>query len=257
MNSAARLFVIIFLTLSGSIIRGQPAPHYEGYLWMEGLKGGSTEADHKDWIPIDQLAFGVEQSGEPVGSPRFSALQIIKPADRSTPHLFERCASGKPVPNAVLEWVHLVQDRHRFFRIELDNVTVASVSSQARLQADTPPTESVTLNYQRIGWTYTELSLEGDPRQEQIARWDLATEQGNAYAKDLLLTMDARRTPDGNVTLSWPTDPDQGYRILASESITGPFTEVMIVPDAEAGSGSHTVTVNGPVRFFILEKLAE
>lgn len=84
----------------------------DAYLQIEGIKGESADAGHKDWIEVSQVAWSVHQprsstvstaGGHTVGRASLSDMSFKKLADLSSPILQQHCAMGKTIPKAKFE----------------------------------------------------------------------------------------------------------------------------------------------------------
>jgi type VI secretion system secreted protein Hcp len=139
------------------------------YLQIDGLKGESTDSDHKDWIEI--LSYSLAASAPAPGTAEAAATNQTKPSgpgdivitkqmDSSSPKLLALCSSGKHIGKATIESTANGQPE----TIEMSDVVVSNVSPQdgaadraaGSKSATDVPTESITLDYGKIQWTYTQ-----------------------------------------------------------------------------------------------------
>lgn len=74
------------------------------FLRVDGIKGESTDAHHKDEIEVLSWSWGATQtSGSSVGSgassgkPSISELVVGKLVDKASPNLFRSCLTGKHI----------------------------------------------------------------------------------------------------------------------------------------------------------------
>jgi len=130
------------------------------FLKLEGVPGEATDDGHKDWINLLSVSWGstrMESTSDRAGTatkstdskPRQSSsgdVVCVKEVDASTPKLQEALLTGRPFPSAVLD----VEDKEGkgYLRYELTNVLVSSYQSSA--SGDTVPTETLSLNYEKI-----------------------------------------------------------------------------------------------------------
>ena len=69
------------------------------YMQIEGLKGESTDSEHKDWIELLSFNHAIKQpaSASPIGGTtgrcQHSDYTITKRVDLASPQLYEMCSS--------------------------------------------------------------------------------------------------------------------------------------------------------------------
>lgn len=144
------------------------------YLQIDGIKGESTDSQHKDWIDVlSYSGLTVPPASEPVkaadakqtGASQHGHLVITKQVDRASPTLHEMCSSGKHIKQATIEVMRASGGKRvKYLVYELHEVIISNVSPQVSPKAKAPagkvaadlPTESVSFNYGTIKWTYTQ-----------------------------------------------------------------------------------------------------
>lgn len=153
------------------------------FLQIDGLKGESTDGDHKDWIEILSWSHAVSQNasasvgsagGGTVGRTKHEDFVISKYIDLSSPKLHEMCSSGKHIKKVVLEAMRASGDKRvKYWAVEMDQVIVSKVAP-ALVDGNDLPVESVSFNYGAISWTYTKQTRDGAGSGNTSAGWDLA-----------------------------------------------------------------------------------
>lgn len=143
---------------------------YDMYLQLDGIKGESTDDKHKDWIEVLSFDHSMMQ---PVSSTKSSAggasggraqhgdFALVKNVDLSSPKLYEALSNGKHLSKAKLEVCRAGGSQIKFLEITLEQVMISQVHLNSPMQAnatngDLIPTESVSLNYGKIEWVYTQ-----------------------------------------------------------------------------------------------------
>jgi type VI secretion system Hcp family effector len=157
-----------------SLIQAAPA-RIEMFLFVDGIKGSSTDVGHKDWI--DCLSFG-QAAGSALAScsagltapVTFSEFTVSKHLDKATPLLETSMLTGKLIKTVTLE----VTDGGKvFYRIELRDVLIASMSSNG-VAGNEPPTENVNLSFQQITWQVLAINPDSDqPGSLSTGGWDV------------------------------------------------------------------------------------
>ena len=139
------------------------------FLQVDGIKGESTDKDHKEWIENLSYNWGVSQmasasaSSSGGGSTQradFQDLSVVKELDSATPLLSKACWSGKHIDKVVLELNRAAGDkREKYMTYEMENVIISSVSVGGG--GGGIPTESITFNYGKLNTTYYKQARKG------------------------------------------------------------------------------------------------
>jgi len=151
------------------------------FLKLGDIKGESQTSGHVDEIDVLSWSWGMSRSidGETgstrSGTAQFAALEITKVLEKSTPKLLESCATGN-----ILEEATLTLERNvggamiKYLVIEMTGVFVSSVAISGT-EGEDRPTESVSLNFDKVEVTYTVLNADGSPGDTVMMSWDLST----------------------------------------------------------------------------------
>lgn len=146
------------------------------------LAGESTDLQYTNWIPVLSMSHGISRSvtigggGTTGGLPNHSDVSLTKMLDKTTPSL-NLLVNG--VTATVTQPIDYVTIDFRksgttqvYYRIELQGVylTSASISGSA---GGGLPSESVTLTYTRIKWSYVPY-VNGKAQTPITKGWDLA-----------------------------------------------------------------------------------
>ena len=138
----------------------------DAYLQLDGIQGEATESNHQNWIQLLKITHEIDQqtSKNPPGGQRKAVanskhepIQIVKTVDKSTPVLHEKCCSGQTIAKATIDLLKDAgQQRVTYLKYELTKVLVASVSFNGdHATENEEPTETVSLKYDTIKWTYS------------------------------------------------------------------------------------------------------
>ena len=140
---------------------------YDMFLSFTGVSGSATNG----LIPINSLQWGVGRgvsiSPRTASTPTFSEVTITKIMDSASPELAMQAANGPGTATCVLT----IKDHNTgnvLYTLTLSNVYVSgySVSSGGDV-----PSESLSLNYTRITWVYSDPST---GKASPSMGWDLA-----------------------------------------------------------------------------------
>lgn len=153
------------------------------YLHIEGIKGESADAGHKDWIECKSVQWEVLQPKSATASTggghtaercEHKDIVIAKLADLASPLLLQNCSSGKTIPKAKIEFLRAdgQGERIKYFDIELENVLISSVSPM--INGGEILSEHLSLKYSRVKWKYTQQKVGGGSGGNTSGGWDLS-----------------------------------------------------------------------------------
>lgn len=136
----------------------------EIFLHLGDIKGESTDSTHKDWIEVLSYSHGAAAPAASEAQQSRSSgpgeIVITKPIDISSPKLYELCSSGKHIPKVTLDVMRARGEKPE--SAEMSEVVISKISPGVSAHDKTAggksefPTESVSLNYGTIKWTYTQ-----------------------------------------------------------------------------------------------------
>jgi type VI secretion system secreted protein Hcp len=154
-----------------------------GYIQFDGIKGEAQDSGHKDWVKVLTVSQIITR---PVASTAGSLrsheratvgdVVIVKEVDKSSPPLYEHACDGKHIAKVVIELTTSVgagKDA-TFLKYTLENVIISSVSMNGSGGAGGHrPSESVSLNFQKIKWEYTPYDKAGKAQGNVPGGWDV------------------------------------------------------------------------------------
>ncbi|HJZ70591.1 MAG TPA: type VI secretion system tube protein Hcp [Vicinamibacterales bacterium] len=154
------------------------------FLDIPDIKGQSTIKGFEDKIEVLSASHGVAMqitaspsaTERTSGKPNHQDLTVSKYVDLSTCPMIAACNAGTN-----LKTVTMTIGRNDsgtilpYLVFTMDNTIVSSVSVSSG--GGDRPTETVTLNYSKIKWDYTEQQVGTGKKGNNGAIWDLATNQ--------------------------------------------------------------------------------
>ncbi|MEC5159393.1 type VI secretion system secreted protein Hcp [Janthinobacterium sp. CG_23.3] len=154
------------------------------YLQIDGIKGESTDATHKDWIECQSVAWKVSQPKSATASTggghtaercEHSDISFDKLSDLASPMLLQTCSAGKTIPRARFEFMRAdgQGERIKYFEIEIENVLIGSISPSVS-EGDIL-SESVGIKFSMVKWKYTQQKVTGGAGGNTSGGWNLAT----------------------------------------------------------------------------------
>ncbi|MBL8733425.1 MAG: type VI secretion system tube protein Hcp [Planctomycetes bacterium] len=153
------------------------------FLKIDGVKGESTDSNHKDEIELMSYSHGVSQPTSAVASTagggtsgrcNHTDLTVTKFLDVSSPVLNGLCCIGKHIDSVVLTLRRADGDKSIPYMVyKLKDVVISSVSVGG--SSDQVPVETLTFNYSKIEWEYSKQArAKGGESGKTNGSWDLS-----------------------------------------------------------------------------------
>lgn len=157
---------------------------FDAFIKIDQVTGESTDDKHKDWIEIVSFNHGISQPAHATASSAGGAssercqhqdFTIMKYLDKASPKLYEFCSSGKHLKEVVLELCRAGGDKVKYMEIKMEEAIVSMVAPTGSSHGEGGfPTESVSFNYGKIKWTYTQQKrADGSGGGNVTGGWDL------------------------------------------------------------------------------------
>lgn len=164
------------------------------YLYVDGVEGPSTS--RTGCIDVLSFSFGVSQtstygagaSGKEAKAGRadFSNLSIMKVLDKTSPLLFDHCASGNILPKVYILYDKPVGDKQQaYFRIWCKDALITSVQQSG---SNENPSESVSFAFQGVEVAYSPEKDDGSLDAAVRKGYDLEKLTADFAAEDGLPT---------------------------------------------------------------------
>ncbi|MBD3222628.1 type VI secretion system tube protein Hcp [bacterium] len=157
----------------------------DAYLQIEGIPGESTAKGYEKQIEIVDFSHNVHQStdisasssgGATTGRTTHSDFTVTKQIDLASPVLAQRCCDGSHIPKIALTVLRAGGQGKQvpFLVVTLTNVVVSDVAYGG--QKESLPTETVSFNYGKIEWVYTQQKrADGGGGGNTTGSWNLET----------------------------------------------------------------------------------
>jgi type VI secretion system secreted protein Hcp len=157
-------------------VRSPAMAAVEYFLKLNGIKGGSNDAKHRDELDVDAFSWGVNQtgtaavgSGAAAGKAQVHDFSITARMSVASPLLFQACATGQHIKDAVFTARNA--NGSEFLRVSMTQVVVSSYMTGGP-EADAPM-DSVTFGCAKVAFEYRPTLANGAAGPPVIANWDL------------------------------------------------------------------------------------
>lgn len=256
-------FKTLVLTALSSVLLVPLGGHGAVFMKLGDIKGEATDEGHKEWINLSSFSHGITEqsdsaSGLPTGKRQHKPFVVTKPVDKASPLLLGLLTQGGVVPFVRLDFV-ADGPRPRFYQITLENVLVSSYQTGGSA-GDEVPTESLSLNYEKIKWTYTEFDQAGRGDRDHSFYWNLLTEAGTtdelpAGSFRVSGGSDSSAPTGAEFKLKWTGFEEFLYKIYVSEEAMGPYRFLQDYHPEQDGNQELTLPLNLSRMFYQIEKV--
>lgn len=152
-----------------------------GYLKIGDIKGESVDKAHKpadigrvsDWLTLSRLIQSISGSTRQRASVTCGDVVCVKEMDASPPKLIQAVCDGTVFPKVQIDLCTSTGGGARVpcYQWELVNVVVSDYSVSGATDGPEVPTESISLNYEEIQWTYDKMGKDGASKGKVDASW--------------------------------------------------------------------------------------
>ena len=149
------------------------------FLKLDGIKGESKDAKHKEEIHIESFSWGLSQQGTfssagggGAGKVQSTDLTVMKVLDKSTPLLMQHICGGKHIKDGLLTVRKAGDKPLEYLKIKLTDILVSSIQHSAGGGSELTM-ESLSLNFAKFELAYVEQKPDGSGEPPVPAGWDL------------------------------------------------------------------------------------
>jgi type VI secretion system secreted protein Hcp len=134
---------------------------FDMFLKLSGIKGESTDDQHKDEIEVLALSWSVSNPGTMAhgggagsGKATFSDFQITKRVDKASPNLLKMCATQGRLEEGTLAVRKAGRSPQDYLIITMKDVIITSVSLGGTDEDGSNLTEAATLQFAKVEFEY-------------------------------------------------------------------------------------------------------
>jgi type VI secretion system secreted protein Hcp len=151
---------------------------------MNGIPGESTAYGHVGWMDVFSMSHGLSRTFST--NANHQDVSFTKRLDSATPLLYDHVNRGTVIPDVQIEFMRNSPTFIQFYKMTLTDVQLSSVQTSGEAGAS-ELTESVSLSYGQIVWSYTQVEPPGNGMPAFSATWNLTNNTGT-YSTNLLDT---------------------------------------------------------------------
>ena len=148
------------------------------FLKLDGVKGESKDAKHKDEIHIESFSWGMNQTGSQAvgggggaGKVSIHDVSVTKFVDSATCTLMLFCCNGKHIPEGLITVRKAGEKPLEYMKIKLQDILVSSVQNAGH--GSDQLTENVTLNFAKVFVDYLTQKPDGSGQPSGAMSWDI------------------------------------------------------------------------------------
>jgi len=148
------------------------------YMKIDGVDGESTNKGHEKWCEVismsnavsRKVADGAVDTSRVRGSTTLGDVHISKMLDKASVKLQEKCAAGEFIPKVEIHVCTKVGNAETtVLKYVLSNVILSQYDINCTDPSRSLPVETVSLDYEKIVWTYTELDHNKGTKKGEVA----------------------------------------------------------------------------------------
>jgi len=155
------------------------------FLQLDGITGGATDEQHKDWIEIFSWSHSFDQPTMPISKSvgqgvatamcNHSPISITKILDESTYAILSRRWSGKVLPKAKIECFRAAGEEKpvKYLEVSMEDVVISNYSIS--VGQDDIPSEHIALTYGKVTYNHIPYKRGGEAKGNQPVYHDLRT----------------------------------------------------------------------------------
>jgi type VI secretion system secreted protein Hcp len=156
---------------------------FDAFLKVDGVDGETTRKGYEKAIPVISFSWGGSNpatlgvlGGGGGGKGSLSGLNVMKKADATSPKFYQKCMEGEHIAKASLTLLKAGgKEAVDFIKYELENVFIDSVQYSGAEGGDDTPTESISISFGKLTYTYTPQNKDGTKGSPVVGQWDITT----------------------------------------------------------------------------------
>lgn len=152
------------------------------FLKIDGIKGESNDAKHKDEIELESFSWGetnegshASGSGGGAGKVSMQDFHFVMKMNKASPEIMLACAEGRHIKQAVLTCRKAGKEQQEFLKITFNGLLISGYQTGGSAGSDVIPMDQVSLNFTTIKFEYKPQKADGTLDAAVTAGWDVKT----------------------------------------------------------------------------------
>jgi type VI secretion system secreted protein Hcp len=149
-------------------------------LEIDGVKGESGDAKHKETIEIESFSWGATNqgahsggSGGGAGKVSFQDMHFTTRVNKASPLLLLSVASGEHIKKAVLFVRKAGKEQQEYYTVTMEDLLVSSWQSGGSEGSNALPVDQFSLNFTKVKFEYKPQDAKGGLGSAIAAGWDV------------------------------------------------------------------------------------
>lgn len=151
------------------------------YVKYDGIDGEATQADHKKWLDVASITWGVGRaisatsgstSNREASEPSVSEVTLSKMMDSSSPKLFTEAVTGAVGKKVVIHLVTTGSPGKTYAEYTLTNALVSSYSMSS---GGDRPAESLSISFTKLEFKFTPYDDKNNAKTPIVVSYDIST----------------------------------------------------------------------------------
>ncbi|SHO67167.1 type VI secretion system secreted protein Hcp [Pseudoxanthobacter soli DSM 19599] len=151
------------------------------YLNYDGIPGEATQQDHKKWIDVLSMSWGVGRgiatvsgsaNNREASEPSVSEVSIVKMFDAASPKLFTEACTGNTGKTVKIDLVTTGSPGVTYATYTLTNALISSYSVSS---SGDRPTESVSISFTKLEFKFVPYDDKNKAGSPVTVSYDMAT----------------------------------------------------------------------------------
>jgi type VI secretion system secreted protein Hcp len=153
------------------------------YMKYDGVTGGVTESSHTGWIELNSFSWGLGRAIRTVvgstddreaSAPRVNEVTVTKDNDVASINLMQEALTGFG-KTAQIDFARTAKGQlDVYLTLTLTNTMISGYSHSSN-GGDGRPAESLSLNFSKFEYKYTEMETDASPGTSSTVGYDLGT----------------------------------------------------------------------------------
>ena len=138
------------------------------FLKLDGIKGESQDAKHKEEIDLESWSWGATQAGGfskggggGAGKVSMQDFHFVMNANKASPKLMLACATGEHIKSATLTCRKAGKEQQEYFVVKMSDLMVSSYQTGGSENGAPTPVDQISLNFSKIEFEYKPQKSDG------------------------------------------------------------------------------------------------